>query len=377
MSPRKSNTNHRSRNGSRRNDALHNGARRNGTRRNGARRNGSEPEWASLRDDELLAVRMCDLRLRIQGTCLEKRISRLYEELEARNIHFRPHFWFSDEWFSPDGVPGVGIPFYLAHPRLMRLERKQVLEVEGGTEEGCMQILRHEAGHSVDTAYRLHRRRTWRETFGRYSQAYPEYYDPRPYSKRYVLHLDQWYAQSHPAEDFAETFAVWLKPRSAWRTLYRGWPAMKKLEYVDRVMASLRNKKPQSVSRRHVASLRTIRKTLKEHYDEKRARYGLDHPDFHDRDLRRLFSGEPEHSKHPPAARFLRRIGPEIRRMVAHWTGEYQYTINQVLEEMIQRCRELNLRLDRPEEQARHDALVMLTVQTMNYLHDGHHRVAL
>ena len=62
---------------------------------------------------------------------------------------------------------------------------------------------------------------------------------------------------------------------------------------------------------------------------------------------------------------------------MAQGTGEYQYTINQILEEMIERCRELNLHLDRRRDQVKRDTLVMLTVQTMNYLHGGHHRVAL
>jgi hypothetical protein len=323
-------------------------------------------------------VRICDLELRVEGTPLERRIARLWAELEARRIRFRPHCWLSDEWFSPDGVPGIGIPFYMAHPRLARLERKQVLEVEGGTEDWCLRILRHEAGHALDTAYRLHRRRMWRETFGRYTQPYPDYYHPKPYSKSYVLHLDQWYAQSHPAEDFAETFAVWLKPRSGWRTHYRGWPALKKLEYVNELMREIQDRKPQAVSRRHVASLRTIRSTLREHYEEKRTRYGIDYPNFHDRDLRRLFADPPEQARSPSAAAFLHRIGPELRRAVAQWTGEYQYTINQVLEEMIERCRELDLRVDRRrEQQVKRDTLVMLTVQTMNYLHGGHHRVVL
>jgi len=346
-----------------------------------ASRNGSrgwnDPNWADLPDETLLDVRICDLKLRIEGTPLERRIERLWEELHMRRIQFRPHCWLSDEWFSPDGVPGIGIPFYLAHPRLVRLERKQVLEVEGGTKDWCMRILRHEAGHAIDTAYRLHRRRRWRETFGKYSEPYPEYYNPKPYSKSYVQHLDLWYAQSHPAEDFAETFAVWLKPRSRWRTSYRGWPALKKLEYVNRLMAEVRDERPQVTSRRHVAPLRTIRKTLREYYEEKRARYGIGHPDFHDRDLRRLFSDAPECTKRPSAAAFLRRVGPELRRVVGQWTGEYQYSINQVLEEMIDRCRELDLRLDRPGEQVKRDTLVMLTVQTMNYLHGGHHRVVL
>jgi len=345
--------------------------------RNGFGRRRQEPPWVAIGDEELLGLRMCDLKVRIEGTCLAKRIEKLYEELETRDISFRPHFWLSDEWFSPDGVPGIAVPFYLAHPRLARLEKKQMLEVEGGTEEWCMRILRHETGHAIDTAYRLHHRRSWRETFGKYSESYPEYYDPKPYSKRFVLHLDQWYAQSHPAEDFAETFAVWLKPRSGWRTHYQGWPALKKLEYLHKVMRGLRGKRPAVVTRRHVAPLGSMRKTLREHYDEKRARYFVEHPDFHDRDLRRLFSDKPSSRNRLSAATFLRRVGPELRRAVSRWTGTYQYTINQVLEEMIDRCRQLDLRLDRPQNEIRRDALVMLTVQTMNYLHGGHHRVAL
>lgn len=336
-----------------------------------------QPEWAGFTNDELLAVRMCDLGLRIEGTLLEQRIAKLYDELESRGITFRPQCWISDEWFSPDGVPGIAIPFYMAHPRLARLERHQMLEVEGGTREWCMRILRHEAGHAIDTAYRLHRRRRWRELFGKVSEPYPEHYQPKPYSKSFVQHLDSWYAQAHPAEDFAETFAVWLRPRSAWRTLYEGWPAMKKLEFVDETMAEIQDQKPLVMSRERTDSIRTIRKTLGEHYQEKRARYGVGATSFYDRDLHRLFSAGPEFAHFPSAAAFLRRYRRELRQTVAEWTGQYQYTIDQVLSEMIERCRDLNLRLNRSERWTKRDALVMLTVQTMNYLHAGHHRVAL
>jgi len=341
------------------------------------RRSRKEPEWVQLPDEELLDLRLCDLELQITGTPLEERIDVLYDELEHRGIRFRPHCWLSDEWFSPDGVPGIAIPFYLAHPKLAALERRQMLEVEGGTEDQCMRILRHEAGHAIDTAYRLHRRPSWRRTFGKYSQPYPDTYHPRPYSRSYVLHLDMWYAQSHPAEDFAETFAVWLRPRSRWRTQYRGWPAMKKIEYVDRLINEIADRPATVRSRRHVEPLRKLTHTLREHYDAKRERYGVDYPEFYDRDLRRLFSAEEEHARCESAAAFLRRHRTELRRSIAYWTGEYQYTIDQVLGEMIQRCRELNLRRDRPESHVRRDAMLMLTVQTMNYLHGGHHRVAL
>ena len=133
----------------------------------------------------------------------------------------------------------MAVPFYLAHPRLERLEKAQMLAVEGGEHEWCMRILRHEAGHVIDNAYKLRLRKQRRRLFGSSSNPYPEFYAPRPYSKSFVLHLDPWYAQSHPDEDFAETFAVWLTPESNWKTRYAGWPAIKKLEYMDELMQSL------------------------------------------------------------------------------------------------------------------------------------------
>lgn len=335
------------------------------------------PEWVELADEELLDWRICDLGVRIEGSPLEERVGRLYGELEARDIRFHPHCWLSDDWFSPEGVPGVAIPFYMAHPRLARLEQRQMLEVEGGTLSWCMRILRHEAGHAIDTAYALHRRRKWQAVFGKSSQPYPEDYQPRPYSKSYVRHLENWYAQSHPDEDFAETFAVWLKPRSPWRSQYEGWPALKKLQFVDDLMTQILGWKPRVISREHVDPARKIRKTLRQHYLEKRTRYGLEDGFSFDTELRRLFSDAAEHSQRPSAAAFLRRYRSELRRVVAEWTGQYHYTIDQVLSEMIDRCQELSLRLHRSERITKRDAQVMLTVQTMNYLNNGHHKIAL
>ena len=185
-----------------------------------------------MTDRQLLDVRLCDLPLRIRGTQLEQRIEKLYRELEARSLALRPHIWLSEEWFTPDGVAGFAIPFYLAHPRLIKLERAQMLEVEGSSEAECMRILRHEAGHAIDNAFRLHAKQTWTDTFGSYRVPYPEWYQPQPGSRDYVLNLDAWYAQAHPAEDFAETFAVWLKTGSRWRRQYQGWGAQRKLEFV-------------------------------------------------------------------------------------------------------------------------------------------------
>jgi hypothetical protein len=334
-------------------------------------------DWTALTDEQLLDVRMCDLPIAIEGSWLEGRIAALFEELDARGLTFRPHFWLSAEWFSPDGVPGVAIPFYLAHPRLMRLENAQMLEVEGGELEWCMKILRHEAGHAFDNAYELRRRPKRRKLFGSPHLEYPEFYLPKPYSKSFVLHLDSWYAQSHPDEDFAETFAVWLAPGADWRNRYADWPALRKLEYMDGLMREVSRRRPVNQSRRRVEPLSRLTRTLGAHYREKREHYGLDRPNFTDRDLRRLFSDDATFAANPAAATFIRRVRREVRRQVAEWTGTYQYTIDQLIEDMIARCRELKLRLKYSEDRTTLDFTILLTVQTMNHLHSGRHRVAL
>ena len=333
--------------------------------------------WADLPDDQLLDVRFNELGLQVEGSWLEARIASLREELRARGLGFEPHYWLSSEWFTPDGVPGIAIPFYLAHPRLMRLERAQMLEVEGGTPEWCMQILRHEAGHAFDNAYALRKRRRRVRVFGSPSTPYPDFYLPKPYSKSFVLHLDSWYAQSHPDEDFAETFAIWLTPDSDWRVRYADWPALKKLEYMDELMRDIDGRPPIVATRRRVEPLERLRSTLRRHYARKRGHYGIQHPDFYDRDLRRLFSDAAEYRRNLKASRFIQRNRRDVCRLVAEWTGSYQYTIDQVAQDIIHRCDELGLRLKYPEARTKLDFTMLLTVQTMNYLHSGRHRVAL
>jgi hypothetical protein len=315
--------------------------------------------------------------LKIRGTHLEQRIRKLHRELEARSVAFRPHIWLSEEWFTPDGVAGFAIPFYLAHPRLVKLERKQMLEVEGAGEAECMRILRHEAGHAIDNAFRLHTRRSWSDTFGSYRVPYPEWYQPQPGSRDYVFNLDAWYAQAHPAEDFAETFAVWLKPGMRWRRQYAQWGAERKLEYVDLVMAGLNGKAPARLNRREVDPLRDLKMTLREHYRKKRAYYTIHWPASYERNLYRVFSAEPRRHSSASAAQFLRHYRSEISGVVARGTGVHRYTVNHIVKHMIVRCRELNLRLTAPEPEARQMVVVALTMQVMQVLRTGYHRIPL
>ena len=346
-------------------------------------------KWSLISDERLLDTRICDLPIRIKGSFIEPHIKRLYRELNDRGIRFKPHIWLSAEWFTPDGVPGFAIPFYLAHPRLMKLERKQMLEVEGATasgsladvsaksDVGCMRILRHEAGHAIDNAYRLHFKRQWLRTFGSFAAAYPKHYKPKPNSRRFVLNLHRWYAQAHPAEDFAETFAVWLQPRSNWRRRYRGWPAMRKLEYVDELLKEIAGARPKNRVRRKIETLPEIRLTLREHYERKRRKYAFEWPAYLDNDLRRIFSQEPRYRSRQTAASFLRRIGREVETLVGEATGAHGYAIGHVLELMIDRAGQLKLRVVGREEHVKRQVLIMLTVQTMNVIHAGYQRIAL
>ncbi len=321
---------------------------------------------------------MCDLGLRIEGTALEERVEALYSNLEASGLKFRPHCWLSDEWFCPDGVPGFAIPFYLAHSRLMRLERAQLLEVEGGTPEWCLQILRHEAGHAIENAFNLRKRPRRVQLFGDTNAPYPEHYTPRPHSRRFVVHLEAWYAQAHPDEDFAETFAVWLDPESDWRASYQGWPALRKLAYVDELMKEVKRKTPSLRTQRTVGPLSSLRTTLRQHYDARRAHYEVEHPSSHDAGLKRLFGFAPRIGvRSVPAEDVIHEMGEQARRTVARWTGTYQYVIGTVVEAMAARCRHLGLRSTLPRARARLEFTALLTVATMKHLHSGRHRVAL
>src|SRR5215813_5989199 len=324
--------------------------------------------WASLPDEQLLQLRLKDLGVAVEGTWLDDCLRDLHDELDQRGIRVRPHAWISNEWFSPDNTPGVAFPFYLAHPRLMQLEKKKIIDVEGGTWSECMSILRHEAGHVVQHAYQLHRRRGWQRLFGPSSKRYPRYYRPNPSSRHFVQHLRLWYAQSHPDEDFAETFAVWLRPRSNWRTRYAGWPAMKKLEYVDELMAEIAAQRPVRMPRERVDPMSTLTQTLAEHYKKKQALYVVDTPRTYDRDLLRLFSADPRHSRSQAASMFIWRHKTTIRRMVAKWTGEYQLTLDVLLDDMMARCRELNLRAVGSERKLVMEFTVLLTAKTMHAL---------
>jgi hypothetical protein len=333
--------------------------------------------WTRLDDEALLDLRFCDLGLRVDCSPLRAALKRLDRELERRGFRFKPHFWLSEEWFSPDGVPGVAIPFYLAHPRLARLERRLMHDVEGGDAQSQRRILRHEFGHAIDTAYRLRRRKRWREVFGRASTPYPTTYTPRTASRRFVVHLGYWYGQSHPTEDFAETFAVWLRPNSAWRSEYALWPALRKLQYVDELMHEIRDQAPPVRSKATIEPLTGNRRTLREHYRRKLAYYEYSQTDRYDVRLRRVFGPRKNHPRRTPASAFLRQFRPQLQRLLVRRSRLHPYLVQHVMHMVIQRTRELELCAHKPLRRTKREAFGLLERVLLDFVRRGRERYAL
>ena len=329
------------------------------------------PEWASLSDPELLERRISKLGLRLEGSTLKPLIKQLYDELSAKGLTFHPPCHIGDEWFVPIGIPAIFVPFFLTHDRLRALERTMMLEVEGETTEWFMKLMRHEAAHAYSYAYQFQRKKKWQKFFGHTSrESTPTTYRPRPFSRSYVMHLEDWYAQAHPDEDFAETFAVWLTPGRDWRKEYTGWRALKKIEYIEELMHSIAGKPPVQMPAYREAEYNCLNVKLKTYYVHKRKLYEDTYPDFYDVDLRQLFaaSAGPGRIK---ASSYLRRTRRRLLNSICQWTNEKKFRVNKLLTRLIDRCDQLDLHVlnDDPQQDFRVSSYI--TTLVMNYLHTG------
>ncbi len=324
-----------------------------------------------LSEEELLNLRIKELPLSIERSWLADCVADLYRELDDKGVRFKPVCYLSDEWLAPDKEPLVGIPFFLAHPALMKLEKKMMIDVEGGSRPWCMKLLRHETGHALNYAYKLYRRKKWQKIFGRFSQDYEDTYRFRPYSKGFVRHLEDYYAQYHPDEDFAETFAVWLTPDSNWQERYKGWKAIAKLNYVQELMGEIKNKEPLVKQGKKYWQACRMSTTLKNFYRQKKRSYAQDLPDFHDTNLKKIFTSASESKDLILASTIIRRHKKSVLDDVARWTGERKYIIDTLLNTIIQRCKELKLATDKPESVVMSEISVYITTLVMNYLYTG------
>ena len=322
---------------------------------------------------ELLKRPIRDLKLRIEGSPLEKFVKQLHDELQAKGLtRFRPACYLSDEWACPDREPIIGIPFYLADPRVAAIERS-LNDLED--EREILMYLRHEAGHAFNYAYQLYDTKEWIDLFGPFDRPYVDNYTPVPFSRRYVRHIAGWYAQKHPDEDFAETFAVWLTPRSAWKKRYAGWPALKKLEYVDRMARELASTDPPRPLAKALAELpvEEMATSLEEFYrqtipDEARVISDL----VPDGELEDIFTAGPAREGLAPADTVLAAHAKTLTDKITYWTGVQRPVVRGLVESILRHCRERSLGVD-PAQEAR--VLVELTAYgttlAMNYLTRG------
>jgi hypothetical protein len=238
-------------------------------------------------------------------------------------------------------------------------------------------ILRHETGHAIDNAYRLRRRKRWRQVFGPASRPYPLRYAPRTTSRNYVMHLGHWYAQSHPAEDFAETFAVWLAPNSTWRVDYDTLIALRKLRYVDELLTEIRGERPPVRRATQIEPLETNCSTLREHYAEKLRYADRSETNRYDIRLKRVFAPQAQHPGQPAAAAFLRQVRPELQRLLIRRSRLHPYLVHHVMRMVIRRSRELELCVNLPQRRSKREVFALLERILFDFVRRGRERYAL
>jgi hypothetical protein len=324
------------------------------------------PADATVEPPSLLGTRICDLGLAIAGSAVDTFVQRLYRELEKKGIRkFRPPCYLTDEWGCPSGEPTIGIPFYLARPDLAQIEREQN-DLEDSRE--IMMYLRHETGHAFNYAYRLHRTPEWKQIFGPYRRPYRENYRPVLFSKDYVRYLPGWYAQKHPDEDFAETFAVWLTPRSNWRKKYRGWGAMAKLKYMDRIGRELGNIDPLRKRSTPDIMVDEMEMTVGEFYRHETDQIPLLEVNLDD-DLAVIFPKVKIKSRAVPVHEFLAKHRKVLIDQIASWTAMPRPLIRRLMESIAKRGGEMGLSVDRNVEAQRlAEFTVFVTTLVMNHL---------
>jgi hypothetical protein len=329
--------------------------------------------WETIRF-ELLNSRICDLGLQIEESPIEPFTVRLYRELARKGLRFKPDVYLTDSWGCPNEVPVIGVPFYLADRRLARIEEEQTGELEDGS--SIMMLLRHEAGHAVNYAYRFFSDPDWVKVFGPFTRPYRDAFEPNPFSRQFVRHIvahkyGRTYAQKHPDEDFAETFAVWLTPRSGWRRRYRNWPALLKLQYVDRLMSRVRLLSPRRRHGQLCTPVESMTMQLAEHYGQRAERYREAAQGYVDDQLREVFPPVYDGSQ-VPAVDFLRKHQQELIDRVTHWTGTPEKEVVALLAKLEDRAEVLDLHLPRRLRSARlMDVTALTTSLAMKFAYTG------
>jgi hypothetical protein len=302
----------------------------------------------SFHESTHLTTPIRELNLRIEGSPLEPILEEFLGEVRAVAItRVSPRFYLSTEWGVPDGTIAIAIPFYLVSPELTQLQADRQGYVEGTGKADILRYLRHEMGHVINYAYRLHEAGEWSDRFGEMDEPYLDDYRPEPFSRRHVVHLPGWYAQKHPDEDWAETFAVWMTPGLDWRTTYADWPvALEKLHYCDFTMAWLADREPVVTADGLDVDVAEIDYSVEDHYQRTQAAELGPFPDL-DGVLRSILEDRdrPNHSPadapRGSASALIRKLELDLVANVYRWTGSFPERTRPLIHHLAERAEQL------------------------------------
>jgi hypothetical protein len=333
-------------------------------------------EATGFREATIWSTPIRDLGLTIEGTRLEPILAEFRRELETAGFRrLTPRFYLSTEWGVPFETVAIAIPFYLANDELLEVHAERTGHVEGRDREDILRYLRHEMGHVVNYAYRLYDAAEWEQLFGPMSEPYEDDYRPVPFSRKHVRHLPGWYAQKHPDEDWAETFAVFTTPGLDWRAEYATRPAvLAKLEYCERTVASLLHRDPLVMDDELDEDVGELEYSLAQFYRDLSpgdSRLGINL----DTMLRSVFPSTATRAgttPHVAAAELLRRLEGELLGNVYRWTGHFPERTRVLVVHLRARAQSLELCYRTEEEPAVTVALTTLvTSLAMNYVQSG------
>jgi hypothetical protein len=316
-----------------------------------------------------------DLGLTIEGSPLAPVLDEFARELDRAGLRrVRPKFYLSTEWGVNEGTVAVAIPFYLARPDLTALHAERVGHVEGVDRVDVLRYLRHEMGHVVNYAYRLYERPEWVETFGPMDGPYLEEFRLEPFSRRFVRHLPGWYAQKHPDEDWAETFAIWMTLGLDWHAEYGDWPeALAKLQFCDRTMAAVADHDPPVTDDATDEDVSALAYSVDDFYGGGTAPGDLHLPAGLNATLRDVFPSLPgAEAGRRPASDLIGRLELDLLASVYHWTGHFPERTRPLLRHLARRADDLGLTFP-PGDEARATVALTALVCTlaMNHVHRG------
>lgn len=298
-----------------------------------------------------LDVPISELSSKISGNFL-KLIKQVEAEAARKKIKFKPEYYLGIGWGCVNKSVSIEIPFWFQNETLTAIEDE--MAYDGVENESEIKMgLRHEFGHALNYAYKLYLDAEWRKLFGNFNKKYSDYYRFNPWSKRHVKHLPDYYAQKHPDEDWAETFAVWLTPGSNWRRIYAKTPALQKLLYVDKKMDEIAGKEPLNKRIKRDAPIEKARMTIREFY-------GADDEDISPSEqlledveaMRRIFpNGFRTKRNLKDAWKLIHKFSPLVSQKLSEELNIPQHSANRVLRLLESICKTYDLKTRQGEEE--------------------------